>query len=135
MKIIKNEFVSVECFTETSLFKEIFTEKTENMTIEQGKQFWLELASLVKKYKPKRMYIDARNFRFVIVPELQVWMDENLSKVYVKNGLKRMVIVESSEIFTQVSMEQTLNETNSQNGFETQYFDDAEEAQKWVLEN
>jgi len=82
----------------------------------------------------KLLLSDTRNFTFTISPELQNWMIDNFFKLIIKAGVKKYAILVSSDLFSQVSIEQTVDE-NKDNSVITRYFDSEDEAKKWLFEN
>lgn len=103
------------------------------MTDEQAKEIWIEYASFICKYKPKNICTNGQNFNFVIIPEMQEWLDKNVSKVAVENGLIKKANIVSSDFFAQVAIQQLFEEKNSLGRFKIEYFDNEEDAKDWIL--
>ncbi len=71
------------------------------------------------------------NFRFTIVPDVQTWVDKEVFPRFLAVGLKRYALIMSTQIVSQISIEQTMEE-GAGNEFQTRYFDDEIEARKWL---
>lgn len=88
---------------------------------------------VVKKCEPQFVLLDATQANYNVQPETQEWMVTTHFPVYVKIGLKKMAILMSQDIITQLSLEQTIDEGKEANDpFETQYFSQESEAQQWL---
>ncbi len=81
---------------------------TENMTVEEFKRDNLMWAKYMQEKKPSKMLVDGQNFKFLIEPELQHWLDENLISPAIKAGLKKYVYVMPKELYITISLDQTL---------------------------
>ncbi len=69
---------------------------------------------------------------FIIIPKIQEWFVTDIFTAYENAGVKRNAFVESEEIFISISIEQTIEE-NENSTFETMYFDNENDAMKWLL--
>jgi predicted nucleotide-binding protein len=106
-------------------------EANEKMTENEYQSQMLELVQLFEQYKPDQVLVDARRSRFVIRPELQQWVNENVIAVTVAKGLKRIFVILSQEFIAQLSMEQMFDDALTDR-FRTLYFATVEEAQAWL---
>ena len=104
-----------------------------NMTDEEYRDEVKSLIELVQEKKPKRMLGDMKNFTFPIDPETQIWLNENLFETYIKQGIDKLALILSNDLFSQISIEQTVEE-EATFAFETKYFNNLDEAYSW-LEN
>lgn len=77
--------------------------------------------------------VDMVEFYFAVEPEVQEWMSENIFKSFVKANYTKIAFIVSSDFLTQVSVEQTMNTEGGQQ-FQNHYFDDVDEALKWLTE-
>ena len=117
-----------------NLMKHVFNDKANGVT-------WLELQSafrtyveLLKLYKPQLVLVDTRLFNFVLLKEMQEWINENVIKVLKEIRIKKWAAIVSPQFFSQVSIEQTM-ESNKRDEFESKYFDKEEDALEWLLSN
>lgn len=79
------------------------------------------------------MIVNGLNFGFTISPELQSWIDLEITPGYISAGLDKMAIILPATIFAQVSVEQLIDEENTSQ-ISTNYFDNEEDAFKWIKE-
>jgi hypothetical protein len=132
MKLLHNSiYFSIEWNEEKSLFHYIFNASTAQMTKEQYIDELKTFITLVKSYRPKKVFGDMSNFMFTISPDVQEWVNENLFPVYASIGFKKIAIMLSSDLFAHISIQQTMDE-DSTSSFETRYFDNQAEAYQWL---
>jgi hypothetical protein len=84
-------------------------------------------------HRPLRLLGNAQLLQFTVSPDIQQWHDTTIIPMYKAAGVVRLAIVVSEDIFSQVSIEQTLESENAQSAFLTEYFDSDESAEKWLL--
>lgn len=131
MIIYNTPCIIIDYEESNSLLVSTFTEKTVHWNKETYQKEALESVGFAEKYKPKYHIIDTRKFMFTITPELQNWVNQKIMPIYKENGLYKSAIVVSENIFSQVSIEQTIEDM--ENPAEIHYFDSIEDARKWVL--
>ena len=117
-----------------NLIKHVFNAKASGIT-------WLELQSafrtyveLLKLHKPELVLVDTSLFHFVLLNDMQEWMNANVISVLKEIKVKKWASIVSPQFFSQVSIEQTM-ESNKTDEFETRYFDKEEDALEWLLSN
>ena len=132
IELYRNHYFLVSFEEANELFHYVFFEATELMKPEEYIEELTVFIDLVKKYKPKRVLGDMINFKFVITPDIQEWVNENLFSVYIEIGFKKIAILLSTSFVEQVSIQQTLEEAES-GSFATAYFDDEKTALAWLL--
>jgi len=103
-----------------------------NMTDELYQQEALFLADMAEKYKPHCILMDNRKFSYPIIPSVQEWVNKNIFPRLFMSGLRKGAFLISPDIFTQVSVEQTLAEGEGQK-FAVCYFHNETDARKWLL--
>jgi hypothetical protein len=84
----------------------------------------------VKKIGNVNVLADARQFNFSIVPETQVWVNENVIGLYPKHGVSKLGFLVSPDLFAQVSIEQTIDEKKQ--AFQVRYFEEEAGAMQWL---
>ena len=132
MKLIENKFSTVEFVSNDSIIVSKWHLATEKMTSIEFLESGQEFAKLIIKYNPER-YLNLMNeFKFAIVPEIQQKIDEQVVSVFVKNGMKKIATVLPTEIFSQVSVEQMIEEDMSKK-LQSKVFDNEQEARAWLL--
>ena len=88
---------------------------------------------LVEELAPQLILVDAVRAYYNILPETQDWINERNIEITKKINLLKMGWVVSSDLFSQVSFEQALDMVKDASPFNINYFDDIEEAEKWLL--
>lgn len=91
----------------------------------------VKLAEMVKAKRPVTLLVDMRKFGFIVVPEIQNWVNVNINLEISKAGCRRVAFVVSHDLFTKVSVEQTIKETKEMS-FKSEYFDNVLDAEKWI---
>ena len=69
---------------------------------------------------------------FTIMPYIQEWTNQSIFIPSLSIGLNKSAFVVSEDLFIQVSIEQTMSETEGDK-FTICYFDNKEEAKNWIL--
>lgn len=110
----------------------VFTVDSQNMLLDEYLNELKAFILIVEKYQPKGILADTRDFNFTIVPSTQEWINENILTLYAKVGVKKHAVLVSKHIFTSVSVEQTMEEEKS-GAFLNEYFEDEDDAKKWLL--
>lgn len=109
-----------------------YTEASNNMNEEEYITDLKKYIDVVKQHKPLRAFGDMRKFAYTIVPDTQKWINNNLFKVYHEIGFEKAALILGSDIFSEISVEQTIEEDES-GKFETRYFDSDSLAKQWLL--
>jgi len=128
--LTSNEFFKNEFYPAHALFISHATPETLAMSEARYKAEILDMVVLFDKYKPKRVIGNQVDMQFSITPEIQDWLNETMISWYVKNGLEKLALVTSKDLFTAVSVEQTMEEA-PETPFAFQYFDDINKAIAW----
>jgi hypothetical protein len=116
------------------LLKQVFTEKSKSMNWPQYQHELVKTTEFLNKYHPSLLLVDARNFDFVILKEMQGWIQENVISVLNEVGVQKWAVISTPEFVSQVSIEQTI-ESKRNNIFQAEYFDSEDEAMRWLLNN
>lgn len=83
------------------------------------------------RYKPVKQIVDMRENFYLITPEMQKWLNENLLAPAYKAGMRRVAFILSADAFAQTSIEQTMDE-NFGKTFQVSYFTCLNEAWQWL---
>lgn len=126
-----------------SKYQQIFFEKEEGimhnlwlndsfaMTHSNYKEELLKLVQLIENQKATKQLIDTLNFHFTIDLDLQSWTDEYVTKRNKEVGIQRVAFIIAEEIFSQMSIEQTMDEEEGK-AMNIRYFTTEQEARKWL---
>ena len=131
MELFKNKYCILSNNEQNKIFDQIWSENTEYMSDENYKEIQLKTIDLFKKKLAKKMFIDVKKFNFPIVPDLQKWTVENIINTLANAGILKIAYLAPTELFSQVSIEQTLKEDEEQI-FPYKYFDKKESAMEWL---
>lgn len=129
--ILANEFIDVSYDTMHQLIIAIWKPASGHMTDDDFKFVNQTYLKTSQEKKVCLIEIDTRNMRFAIHPDLQAWVVENIVVPMVGNGAQKLAIIVSEDLIVQLSIEQTMEETESI--FQTRYFSNQESARKWLL--
>ena len=129
-RALDNEYLTIDYHPDCELLKLVW--KSTSADIKSEEEFkWLlgQVAEIYETFKPSYVLYDQRKFFFPLTPELQNWINENLVAILKRIGVKKMAFVLSHDLFSRISVEQTLEEAGKLN---IKYFEDIDAAQKWV---
>ena len=101
------------------------------MTDDEFKKEMSIIYDMVDKKKPKIALINLLDMKYVIGLEMQEWMNKKILTAEV--NFKKSAYIVPTELFAQVSVEQTMEEETGQK-IVKQYFENEDEARKWLLE-
>jgi len=125
-----SEFLNIEFDDSLKMFKLTWKEKTASMSQDEFKEVMQIFASEFHRQSKSVLHL-MQEMYFVIPPDLQIWIDENLNKKALMYGAEKAAFVVSPDIFTQVSVEQVMEEINAKK-LSTAYFANEEDALKWL---
>ncbi|NJL11628.1 MAG: STAS/SEC14 domain-containing protein [Microscillaceae bacterium] len=131
VELHKSKYFQVCWEAPQELFYYVFNEQTSDMCAEEYIDELRAFIRLVKKYQPRYVLGDMVDFGFVITPDIQEWVNENLFTVYQEIGFKKIAILMSKEFVASLSIEQTMEENRS-NSFQTAFFENEKMARAWL---
>jgi len=133
MKILyKSDFYQISYDEKHQLMHYYHPAATFDMTPAQYQE---ELQAIIKyslEYKPKLGLGDLRDFQFIITPDMQEWMDEQLQPVNQAINFQKHAVLLPSEFIVQLSVKQAV-EINLDTNAKTRYFTDEQEAREWLF--
>lgn len=132
MRVYKSDYLQIDSFEEQSLLELTWASATEDMTTEEYKNEHVELLEFMLAMKIEKILGNIKELAFVVNPKVQEWMNENIFVPAMKAGFSKLAVVMSTEFFSQLSIEQAMEEEVGQQII-TKYFDDVEEAKEWIL--
>ncbi len=131
MEVYMSEYQNIQYNEDKSLIKQVWSEKTQYMTDEEFQEEMQKLAENFDKYKPNYVFIDQRNFLYVVVPSMQRWVDMNVNKVLVLNKCKKIAFIVPPDFLAKLAVSQTLQESYSQN-LNVRFFDKEDDGWEWL---
>jgi hypothetical protein len=132
-ELLRSKHQVIEYIPEHSIIKRVLTGGRDTINWPEHQQEWLEYARLLHTYKPRNILVDARQFDYLLLKDIQDWINSNVIKVFNDIGLKKWAMLIPPQFLNQVSIEQTM-EANPSNTFESRYFEAEPEALRWLLE-
>jgi len=130
-RLVEKPFLQIFFDYETRTMHVIRPSETENMTAEAYKTDTMEWAKIILDLKPVKILVDETEMKYGIKPELQDFMQKNLIIPAIGAGLKYVAMIVSKDLFSQVSIEQILEDKPS-HGLTIRFFDEASDAIDWL---
>lgn len=134
METYKTKFLCSEFIEDEGVVIVNWLPESESLSDESFKSESLNNLSFVLSRKPKKILSNTLDLRFPVHPNLQVWFNQNILKKELEIGVEKIAVVVSSDLITQLGVEQILEEEEGQK-FTTHYFDNKEEAWQWIISN
>jgi len=131
-EVLRTMYDVVYVDEKNQIVKNEWSIETEKMTWEEFKAELLSLKEIVVKNKTYGILGDTSGLRYGITPDQQEWIAQHYFPDVLAAGLKKYGIVVSTDIITELSVEQTIDE-NKNAPFTTKYFDSQEKALNWLL--
>ena len=141
MIYFKNDFFQLEYNKQRALIIQTIFEKSEQMSTDEYKFMALKAAESVAFYKAKCGLADARKMRFVVHPEIQLWIAEVFfGKIKEVGTFKKLATIlpeeENAPSIEKLSVEQTNEEIQSRHHFfEQAIFKTIEDAMDWLKDD
>ena len=132
MEVYKSNYQTIVYFEDKKMLRKEWTILTEDMEDDVFQSEVVKIAETAERCKPLRMCDVTTNFFYPITPELQKWVDTEIFPRFIKAGLMRYALVISKEAIAQMSIEQTMEESQAQQ-FSVQYFDNEQKAKDWLM--
>ncbi|HAS43236.1 MAG TPA: hypothetical protein DCS93_22340 [Microscillaceae bacterium] len=133
MKHYKSKYSEVDFDENFQLLTVTWNPNTEDMDSDTFRKELLSKIELVKHYKPQFHLIDSREFHYVISPDEQIWVSENIFPGYAQNGVRQLAFLVSEDFIAQLSISQSIEEDKTA-AFRVKYFSDMVEAKSWLFE-
>ena len=130
MEVFKNKFLSIKVDKVNKVLVEEWYATTKDMTSDEWKETRQKFKEVFLQYKLSKFLSLCNQLYFVITPELQVWMAENITKGS-EHLVEKAALVVPTEIFAEVSLEQTMDE-KATGKLDTSFFDNEQNARNWL---
>jgi len=132
MQVFDNDYETANFHEDLQLFEAVWKSKSEKMADEDYRNEIVKQFDFIATKKFKYVLWDTREFFFTIVPKTQQWNNEIIVKNFHLAGVQKVAIVVTPDIFAEVSVQQTMEESSNVN-FETQSFETREDAWAWLF--
>ena len=134
MEIFKNKYQKITFEPENKILYIEWFNSNEDMTDKEYKDASIAVPSYAKKQGAIRILNNAINSLFIVTPKTQDWVNKNSVPKYLEAGILKLAILLPSDIFTQVSVEQIIDDSVEIAQQRIQYFESEKKALKWLLE-
>jgi hypothetical protein len=108
---------------------------TIEMSDEEYQKVILKYVEEVNKNKAQYSLLDTRKAAYTVHPEMQEWVNEQVSPLYNEGSLEKTAFLMSEHFIVQISVEQVVDEGGEKLNKQRQFFDSIEKAEKWLFEN
>jgi len=132
MEIYKSKYWVINFDEKNKIINPVWLEASAELTDEIYKMEMERYTEFVEKYSALYALVNCFNLKYAISPTVQEWTNENLFPRIHAVGQRHVAILMPSEIITQLSLEQIMEESNGLQ-FKTAYFGNEEEAIKWFF--
>jgi hypothetical protein len=130
--VYQSKYLTLAVETSKEFIKVLWSASTENMTDEEFRAELIKYAEVSEQYQPQKSLVDTQHFLMPVVPETQEWVNAHIHQRSLKAGIKKFAYLVSKDLFSQVSIEQTMEEGNAKEIFDTRYFENESEAMGWL---
>jgi len=132
IEVLRTKYDVIYVDEANRIVKNEWSTDTIDMNWEEFKTELLTLKEIVVNNNTYGILGDTSGLRYGILPEQQDWIAQNYFPEVIAAGLKKYGIIVSTDLVTELSVEQTIDE-NQNAPFATQYFDNQEDAYQWLL--
>ncbi len=134
MVVSKTDYLKIDFENETEMLRALWYPKSKELSDDDYKKELYIWRDMIEKHNPKRLFVDTREMFFVISVDIQKWFVAEIFGSYSGFGVKKNAHILPKELFASVSVEQAFDEDENAK-YETVFFDDEQEAIKWLLSN
>jgi len=131
------DYVDFSIDNENQVFVITWHQESGEISAEEYKNSALVFKKVYSKYMGKHILHDMRNFTYLITPEEQNWIAEEIMADLVANySLTKMAfILPKEDLFSMISTQQASEEIEevADDVFRSHFFDDPVEGIKWLL--
>lgn len=131
MNLYTKPYITISSVPDNRLLVAQWTEESESLKVEEFQAVNEFYVQAIHERGLTFLLINAQKFNFLIAPDLQNWVAEQIIPQAIGFGLKKIAFVMSKEFVAQLSIEQTMDEV-IEKPFDMQYFDDEDKAYQWI---
>ena len=131
--IYKHKYLQVTYDATRKLMINTWLPECKYMTDDDYKAQMTEYAERLEKYHPDFSMADSVNFLYTITPDMQEWTNAEFMPYFINAGVQKQAFLVSKDLFSQVSVEQTMDKEQNLKAFQTRYFDSKEKALEWLF--
>jgi hypothetical protein len=128
-------FMQVYYYPKTQILYYAWKETSEYMAHHEYQSQMLNVLGFAgEKHYPLHVIADWRASEFVVIPELQDWLNTHIIAEVVKRGMKRLFVILRDDLIQQLAIEQIIAEDKTK-AFNVFYTDELEKALVWIEAN
>jgi len=131
-EVYQSRFMRILFEAKTGILHEIWSSETVMMNDEDFKAEIAEQIKASKDKKPTSVFVNGISMLFPISLELQQWMNTEVFPTFLKLGLRKIAFLSSADLVTEISIEQTMDESTGAS-FESGFFNDRDMAKDWLM--
>jgi hypothetical protein len=132
MEIYKTKYVVRSFEEQTMTLTSTWLRTTFEMNDDEFKEEMNALTDLVFQYKAIFLLSVLNDLRFSIAPDMQAWLVKNITPKFIEAKLRKQAIIVPKDIFVMVSMQQTIEDVESEkHEHQTKFFVDIQSAKNW----
>lgn len=131
MLSLETKYLSADFEQENSMLTTRWKSESEFLNESAFKEEILGWLEKLKELRPRVLLIDTTKFGFVIIPDIQEWFDKKIFTAYAEIGVKKKAFLMAEDIFIQVSVEQSTDDSKNLD-IEFKHFDNEQEAINWL---
>ncbi len=129
---LSNKYIQIEYDSSNNLMYNTWLSTTSDMTDDEYREIAKIQIQEIETNNPYKWLVEMSKLDFFLCPATQEWVDALFPKILAA-GVKLIAFVISPNIFSQVSVEQLMDEKNIKNAdFEIKYFKTKKEAEHWL---
>ncbi|MEH0156698.1 hypothetical protein V6R21_21390 [Limibacter armeniacum] len=133
-KLLDTSFLMCYYYPSLRLLEAEWKPETRRMKDADYKKTMLGFVENVTATKPRFILVKATDFVYVIDPEVQQWVNNEVISVLIDTGAEKMAFTLNPDLITQLSIEQTMDSPSAKTYLQTHYFVDEKKARKWLME-
>lgn len=131
----KSEYHQLDFDNDKKMMIGVWTEKTEDMSVDELKSEILKICDHIIETKPKYFLADDRLRKNLFTVQDQEWIAQTFGKAFVQAGLNRVAVMPPEEMVAQLSTEQTADELKQKKlPVDIKFCTDKEKALGWLFE-
>ena len=130
--VYKNKYLEVTYDATHHLMINTWLPECKYMTDVDYKAQMMEYIERVERYRPQISLGDTIHFFYTITPDIQDWTNAEFMTSFIIAGVKKQEFLVSKDLFSQVSVEQTMDDKQHLNAFQLRYFESKDEALTWL---
>jgi len=131
-KYYEDEYVELLYDEDSKIQIRNWKAETEKMKTEKWKEISYLGLECLEKFNITKVLNNTTNFKFLVVPELQEWYNDEIFTKWVKMKNNMVAMLVSNEMIVQLSLEQNMSEPMAKNNIVTKFFNEEVKALNWL---